>query len=38
MRDDTWTTTLVRRFAAEIDTALGDRRGSVITLGPILRP
>ena len=34
-RDDTWTTTLVRRFGAEIDTALGDRRGTVITLGPI---
>lgn len=34
-RDDAWTTTLVHRLGKEIDAALGDRAGAVITLGPI---
>jgi hypothetical protein len=34
-RADAWTTTLVRRLGAEVDEALGDRSGAVLTLGPI---
>jgi 4-amino-4-deoxy-L-arabinose transferase-like glycosyltransferase len=34
-RGDNWTTTQVQRFGAEVDAALGDRSGVVITLGPI---
>ena len=34
-RSDAWTTTLVHRLGQDIDAALDDRTGAVITLGPI---